>query len=35
MRVLSLFDQDFRRLRDRIPELDRTLRRLGGERLAQ
>jgi CRP-like cAMP-binding protein len=35
MRVLSLFDQDFRRLRDRVPELDRTLRRLGGERLAQ
>jgi CRP-like cAMP-binding protein len=35
MRLLSLFDQDFRRLRDRVPELDRSLRRLGGERLAQ
>jgi len=35
MRLLSLFDQDFRRLRDRIPELDRSLRRLSGERLAQ
>ena len=35
MRLLSLFDQDFRRVRDRVPELDRSLRRLGGERLAQ
>ena len=33
MRLLSLFDQDFRRVRDRVPELDRSLRRLGGERL--
>ncbi len=35
MRVLSLFDQDFQRLRGRTPELERALRRLGGERLAQ
>jgi CRP-like cAMP-binding protein len=35
MRLLSLFDRDFRRLRDRVPELDRSLRKLGGERLAQ
>jgi CRP-like cAMP-binding protein len=35
MHLLSLFDQDYRRLRDRVPELDRSLRRLGGERLAQ
>jgi CRP-like cAMP-binding protein len=35
MRLLSLFDQDFRRLRDRVPELDGVLRKLGGERLAQ
>jgi CRP-like cAMP-binding protein len=33
MRVLSLFDQDFHRLRGRAPELDRFLRRLGGDRL--
>jgi CRP-like cAMP-binding protein len=35
MRLLSLFEQDFRRLRDRVPEFDRSLRKLGGERLAQ
>ena len=35
MKLLSLFDRDFRRLRDRVPELDGTLRKLGGERLAQ
>jgi len=35
MRLLSLFDRDFRRLRDRVPELDGALRKLGGERLAQ
>jgi len=35
LRPLSLFDRDFRRLRDRVPELDSSLRRLGGERLAR
>lgn len=35
MRLLSLFQQDFLRMRDRVPELERALRRLGGERLAQ
>ena len=33
MRLLSLFDQDFQRIRARLPELDRTLRRLSGERM--
>ncbi len=33
MRLLSLFDQDFQRIRSRVPELERALRRLGGERL--
>ena len=35
MRLLSLFDSDFQRVRSRVPELERSLRRLGGERLAQ
>jgi CRP-like cAMP-binding protein len=35
MRLLSLFDSDFQRVRARVPELERSLRRLGGERLAQ
>ncbi len=35
MRLLSLFDKDFQRLRSRAPEVERSLRRLGGERLAQ
>jgi len=35
MRLLSLFDQDFQRIRSRVPELERALRRLGGERLSQ
>lgn len=35
MRLLSLFDQDFQRIRPRVPELERALRRLGGERLSQ
>ena len=34
MRLLSLFDQDFQRIRSRLPETERALRRLGGERLA-
>jgi CRP-like cAMP-binding protein len=34
MRVLSLFDQDLNRVLRRVPELERTLRRLGGERLS-
>ena len=34
MRVLSLFQQDFRRVSTRVPELERALRRLGGERLS-
>jgi CRP-like cAMP-binding protein len=33
MRLLSLFDQDFQRIRSRVPEIERALRRLGGERL--
>jgi CRP-like cAMP-binding protein len=33
LRLLSLFDQDFQRIRARLPELDRTLRRLSGERM--
>jgi CRP-like cAMP-binding protein len=32
MRLLSLSDQDFQRIRPRIPELERSLRRLGVER---
>jgi CRP-like cAMP-binding protein len=35
MRLLSLFDRDFRRLQGRVPELDGALRKLSGERLAQ
>ena len=35
MRLLSLFDSDFERVRARVPELERALRRLGGQRLAQ
>jgi CRP-like cAMP-binding protein len=35
MRMLSLFERDFQRVRVRVPELERSLRRLGGERLAQ
>ena len=35
MRLLSLFERDFRRLRERVPELDNSLRKLGGERLAR
>jgi CRP-like cAMP-binding protein len=34
IRVLSLFDQDLKRVLGRVPELERTLRRLGGERLS-
>ena len=32
MRLLSLSGQDFERIRDRVPELERSLRRLGAER---
>jgi len=32
MRLLSLSDQDFQRIRARVPELERSLRRLGVER---
>lgn len=32
MRLLSLSDQDFQRIRERVPELERLLRRLGMER---
>jgi len=32
MQLLSLSDQDFRRIRARVPELERSLRRLGVER---
>ena len=32
MRLLSLSDQDFQRIRPRVPELERALRRLGVER---
>jgi CRP-like cAMP-binding protein len=35
MRLLSLFDQDFQRIRSQAPELERGLLRLGGERLSQ
>ena len=32
MRLLSLSDQDFQRIRGRVPELERSLNRLGVER---
>ena len=32
MRLLSLSDQDFQQIRDRVPELESSLRRLGVER---
>jgi CRP-like cAMP-binding protein len=32
MRLLLLSDQDFQQIRPRVPELERSLRRLGGER---
>jgi CRP-like cAMP-binding protein len=32
MRLLSLADQDFKRIRARVPELERSLRRVGVER---
>ena len=32
MRLLSLSDHDFQRIRPRVPELERSLRRLGVER---
>jgi len=32
MRLLTLSDQDFQRIRERVPELERSLRRLGIER---
>jgi CRP-like cAMP-binding protein len=32
MRLLSLSGQDFERIRERVPELERSLRRLGLER---
>jgi CRP-like cAMP-binding protein len=35
MRLLSLSDQDFQRIRPRVPELERSLRRLGIERAAR
>jgi CRP-like cAMP-binding protein len=35
MRLLSLSDQDFQRIRARVPELERSLRRLGAERAAR
>ena len=35
MRLLSLAGQDFERIRARVPELERSLRRLGLERAAQ
>ena len=34
MRLLSLFDHDFQVIRSRVPEAERALRRLGGERLS-
>lgn len=34
MRLLSLFDSDFQRVRSRVPEFERSLRRLGGDRLS-
>ena len=35
MRLHSLSDQDFQRIRARVPELERSLRRLGFERAAR
>ena len=35
MRLLSLADQDFQRIRARVPEFERVLRRLGFERAAR
>ena len=35
MRLLSLAGQDFERIRPRVPELERSLRRLGLERVAR
>jgi len=35
MRLLSLFEGDFRRLQARVPEFERLLRQHGGERLSQ
>ena len=35
MRLLSLSDQDFQRIRARVPELESALRRLGAERAAR
>jgi hypothetical protein len=33
MRLISLFDPDFQRIRARVPEFERSLRRLGSDRL--
>ncbi len=35
MRLLSLSDQDFQRIRRRVPELERLLRRFGAERASR
>jgi CPA1 family monovalent cation:H+ antiporter len=35
MRLLVLSDQDFQRIRERVPELERSLRRLGVERASR
>ncbi len=35
MRLLSLSEHDFRAIRARVPELERSLRRLGAERAAR
>jgi CRP-like cAMP-binding protein len=35
LQLLSLSDQDFQRIRTRVPELERSLRRLGVERAAR
>ena len=35
MKLLRLFAQDFHRIRARVPDLERSLRRLGGERLSR
>jgi CRP-like cAMP-binding protein len=35
MRLLSLSGQDFERIRERVPELERSLRRLGEDRAAR
>lgn len=34
MRLIWLFDQDFQRIRPQVPEFERALRRLAGERLS-